>query len=148
MVTLKIWIFVMFKKLIKVRFFIFFEYVSFLRSYLLNGVLAHTRLFARSDSLIASMMRLEWMNLLKAMGNTFAVCLSSFAESVNEGVSLTLHSVSHRLKVMGNIDWWHDWLMSDVISHHITAITSTKKIAVIFKMGIFSDALTFLGKKV
>ena len=41
---------------------------------------------------------------LKAMWNTFSVCLACSAERAIEAISLALHSVSHRLKVMWKVD--------------------------------------------
>ena len=42
-------------------------------------------------------------HLLKAMWNTFSVCLTCSAERAIEAISLALHSVSHRLKARLNI---------------------------------------------
>ena len=38
------------------------------------------------------------------MWNTFSVCLACSAERAIEAISLALHSVSHRLKVMRKVD--------------------------------------------
>ena len=43
-------------------------------------------------------------NPLKAMWNTFSVCLACSVERAIEAISLALHSVSHRLKVMWKVD--------------------------------------------